>query len=198
MFRSSSWRSAIWSVQKCTWSSPRVKYLPRSSAEATGLSSSRGNVSLCPDPDFTQPPRNHSTYQWWATVPQGVWEVNHQSAIHSPYCNLPKSSLSCNRRTLLRTVLYARQPFLYVWEVSWTVELLKNWVCSRHTSMFICLYLGSLGISFAFPPRTAPLVCCPTSTLITWHSDGHTEKRMLIRDVPPSCLSKTEGPYSLK
>lgn len=151
MFRPSNWRSAIWSVQECTWSSPRVKYLPRSNAEATGLSSSRGNgnVSLCPDPDFTQPPRNHSTYQWWATVPQGVWEVNHQSAIRSPYCNLPNSSLSCNW-SLLRTVLYTRQPFLYVWEVSWTVELLKKWVCTRH-SVFTCLYSESLGISFAPP-----------------------------------------------
>lgn len=140
MFRPSNWRSAIWSVQECTWSSPRVKYLPRSNAEATGLSSSRGNgnVSLCPDPDFTQPPRNHSTYQWWATVPQGVWEVNHQSAIRSPYCNLPNSSLSCNW-SLLRTVLYTRQPFLYMWEVSWTVELLKKSMyqtLSVHVSLF--------------------------------------------------------------
>lgn len=151
MFHPSNWRSTIWSVQECTWSSPRVKYLPRPNAEATGLSSSRGNVSLCPDPDFTQLKRNHSTYHWWATVPQGVWEVNHQSAIHSPYCNLPNSSLSCNRGTLPRIVLYTRQPFLYVWEVSWTVELLKTCVCTRQTSAFTCLHLIRFGISFASP-----------------------------------------------
>lgn len=72
--------------------------------------------------------------------------MNHQSAEHRPHRNLPNSSLSCDRTTLL-PALYTRQPFMRGFMSCWVTQKVSIvYIETKWTRPSVCIF-------FAFIPH---------------------------------------------